>query len=308
MPISAGHQEGRIALALLAGIAGAGCLSIVGENRDSSTSGGQETTGQAGASPTTGGQTSGGQTSGGRTTAGRATGETSGGSTGGVGDPQIYCTPPAIAFGKTADHSITSVPVLCTNTGTGTNLVIEPPTATPAVFSAQFDETNGPYPLNGLAPGQAAQIDVSYAPVASSSDMGTLLIKSNSGQGQTLQIPLTGQGLDIPPCQFVIAPSQLNFGDGMVGSTSQSLSLEVQNVGIAVCFVVGLGSLSDGFAVVSTSIAPDPTTGKITIPPPGTGIVSNLIIEVDLTCTAAGPVSTQFTIGGQTCLLSGTCG
>jgi hypothetical protein len=218
--------------------------------------------------------------------------------TGWGGGPQISCMPLSIAFGQTLDHSITTVPVLCTNTGsptsTGVNLLIEPPTASPAVFSAQFDESMDTYPLNGLAPGQTAQIDVSYAPTGNSNDKGTLFIKSNGGQGKTIQIPLTGQGLDVPPCQFVVAPSQLNFGNVQVGDTSGVLSFEIQNVGTDVCFIQGLqikDDASTSFKILTTSIAPDPTTNKITIPGPGSA-PSNLTVTLDFSPTAQGQAFT----------------
>ena len=85
--------------------------------------------------------------------------------TGWGGGPQISCPPTSVDFGQTLTHSTSTVPVLCTNTGTalpGTALIIDPPTASPSVFYAQFDPSKDVYPLNGLAPGRTAQIDVSY--------------------------------------------------------------------------------------------------------------------------------------------------
>jgi len=119
--------------------------------------------------------------------------------TGWGGGPQIKCTQTSVAFGPIADGKTSMVPVLCSNSGTavpGVNLLFEPPTTSPTVFSAWFDEKADPDPQSGLAPGQTAQIDVSYAPTGISNDKGTLFIKSNGGQGATIQIPLTGQGTD----------------------------------------------------------------------------------------------------------------
>jgi len=214
--------------------------------------------------------------------------------TGWGGGPQISCTPLSIAYGQTLDHSVSTVPVLCTNTGSAipsTNLIIDPPTASPFVFTAQFDQTTNVYPLNGLAPGQSAQIDVSYAPTTTSNDKGTLFLKNNGGKGKTVQIPLTGSGLNVPPCQFVIAPSQINFGNVQVGDTSTVLSFEVQNVGTNICLVQGLGISADAtgsFHILSTSIPPDPVTKKITIPAPATGVSSNLTVTLDFAPTSQG--------------------
>ncbi len=117
--------------------------------------------------------------------------------TGWGGGPQISCAPTSLDFGPVASGNSSILPLTCTNTGSAipaTNLLLEAPTASPNVFGAQFDTTRDPYPLDGLMPGESAQIDVTYAPAAASDDTGTLLIRSNGGQGQTVQIPLTGQG------------------------------------------------------------------------------------------------------------------
>ncbi len=215
--------------------------------------------------------------------------------TGWGGGPQIAGAPPRVAFGQTVDGSNASMPVLCTNSGSANpdfNLLIEPPTANPAVFSAQFDETTEAYPLNGLMPGQTVLIHVSYAPTGSSNDKGTLFIKSNGGLGKTLQIPLTGQGLAVAPCQSVLTPSQLDFGNVQLGDTSPVLSFEIQNVGTDACFVQQLQIKDDAsasFHILSTSIQPDPLTNEIVIPDPGkAGAPSNLTVTLDVRANDAG--------------------
>jgi hypothetical protein len=214
--------------------------------------------------------------------------------TGWGGGPQITCAPLTVAFGQTLDHSVSTVPVICTNTGTAiptTNLLIDPPTATPYVFTAAFDQSKDIYPLAGLAPGQSAQIDVNYAPTTASNDKGTVFVKSNGGQGKTLQIPLTGQGLDVPPCQFVVAPTSLDFANVSVGDTSSVLSFEIQNVGSNICLVQGMTVKNDAtnsFHILSTSIPADPQTGKITIPAPATGVTSSVTVLLDFAPTAQG--------------------
>jgi len=108
-----------------------------------------------------------------------------------------------------------------------------------------------------------------------------------------------------PPCQFVVAPSALNFANPLpVGETSPVLTFEIQNVGVDLCLISWPIELTDGFNVVYTSIQPNPTGHSVAIPPPGWGENSTLTIELDLTCTVAGPVSTEFLCG----TLTGTCG
>ena len=213
--------------------------------------------------------------------------------TGWGGGPEIWCTPLSANFGQVADHIVATIPIICTNVGTAipvTNLIIDPPTASPAVFNAQFDQSSDVYPLNGLAPGDSAQIDVSYTPTGTSSDTGTLFIKNNGGTGETLQIPLTGQGLNVPPCQFEIAPGRLDFGNQQVGA-SLSLAFEVTNVGTDICLVDGpriANNAAGAFRIVSTSAQPDPTTGKITIP-----ASSSLTVTIAFSPTVTGAFSPE---------------
>ena len=224
--------------------------------------------------------------------------------TGWGGGPQISCAPASIDFGQTLDHSISTVPVLCTNVGTaipgGVNLLISSVTASPVVFSADFDQSHDPYPINGLAPGQTAQIDVNYAPVGSSNDKGTVFIKNNGGQGKEVQIPLTGQGLNVPPCQFVVAPSALNFANVQVGDISTSLAFEIENVGTDICLVQGLTIKNDAtsaFHILSTSIQPDAVTGKITIPAPAPGVTSSLTVTLNFAPIQQGAFSAEAAFG-----------
>jgi len=116
----------------------------------------------------------------------------------GWGDgPQITCTPTSLDFGPIVDGGSSTLPVTCTNTGSdtpATNLIIQPPIASPVLFYAQFDTSINPYPLNGLAPGESAQIDVTYSPTEASNDTGTVSIRNNGGNGQPITIPLMGQG------------------------------------------------------------------------------------------------------------------
>jgi len=120
--------------------------------------------------------------------------------TGWGGGPQISCTPSSIDFGPVQVGLISTQPVMCSNTGTalaGIALQIGAVSASPVAFTAKCDPTTNPCPDGGLAPGDSAQIDVSYAPATpTSNDTGTLLVPNNGGQGATITIALSGQGSD----------------------------------------------------------------------------------------------------------------
>jgi hypothetical protein len=149
-------------------------------------------------------------------------------------------------------------------------------------------------PDGGLSPGQSFKVDVSLKPGDGGEEVATLVIETNGGDA-TIAFDID-DGPDIPPCQFVISPTSLDFGDVQVGSTSAPLSFQVQNVGTNVCRVKGLAVEDDdagAFHLLSTSIAPDPDTQLIAIPAPATGVDSNLSVTLDFAPTVEGRVSAQ---------------
>src|SRR5581483_4062139 len=77
------------------------------------------------------------------------------------GGPKISCTPLALDFGDLQLGQIATAPVLCTNVGTAAslaNLLLQPPSVSPQAFTAHFDQSLDPYPVDGLAPDKSAQI------------------------------------------------------------------------------------------------------------------------------------------------------
>ncbi len=167
--------------------------------------------------------------------------------TGFGGGPEVSCTPGTLAFGQAVDGIDPVLMVVCANAGTSSvggngspiSLILSP-TTTSSAFSAAFDTISNPYPPDGLSPGQSAQIDVTYHASGTSNDVGTLSIGTNAGRGQSVQIPLSGQSLNVPPCQFAILPPALNFGNVTFdGGAESDLSFSVQNLGSAECLVKG---------------------------------------------------------------------
>ncbi len=111
------------------------------------------------------------------------------------GGPQISCAPLTLAFGRVTFGQTSTLPVTCTNIGTalpGLGLTIGPLEAGGPAFSVAFDAITNPYPSGGLAPGQSAQIDVTYTPSVQPNDYGVLVIPNNGGDGQTPYVSLSG--------------------------------------------------------------------------------------------------------------------
>ena len=152
--------------------------------------------------------------------------------TGWGGGPQITCRPTYLDFGGIEAFTTKWLPVICTNTGTAvpspfSSLTIDPPTASPG-FNAVFDSSKDVYPLNGLAPGQRTQIDVSYYPTSSTVDDGRAVLHTSGGHRQDVVIPLSGRGLPLGQCQFEVSPTAIDFGDVAVGDTSAAITFEIQ--------------------------------------------------------------------------------
>src|SRR5581483_645039 len=113
------------------------------------------------------------------------------------GGPQIQCDPNSLAFGTVRIGTSEVKTVKCTNQGTaipiGTNLLIGTLDVSPAVvFSAQIEWAS--YPLTGLAPGQAALIDIAYVPTDTQGDDGVVAVANNGGKGVPVQILVSGTG------------------------------------------------------------------------------------------------------------------
>jgi len=230
----------------------------------------------------------GGSTGAGQTNGGSSTGQATGGSGTGQSDnggPRISCTPTSIPFGEVPADNPVSVPVVCTNVGASDStpaLIIDPPQASPSVFMAHVDSTIESYPPGGLEPGQSARIDVSYAPTTASSDQGALVIKSNGGDD--ISVVLSGQGFPLQPCRFMVSAKAIDFGSVQPGSTSQPMSLEIQNLGTGVCVLQDLGieyDATDSFHILSTNLQPDPLLDTLSLAPPDAGATSSLVVTLD---------------------------
>ena len=209
--------------------------------------------------------------------------------TGWGGGPQISCIPKSIDF-LTQDHSVTTIPIRCTNVGSavpGEGLTLQFEFVGPGAsdWSAELDPSE---PQGGYQPGQTFQVDLNFMPGDGGDEDATLIIESNAGQ---VEISLAGfGGVDVPPCQFVITPPSLDFANVVVGDTSAWLSFEVQNVGTSSCTVQGLainGNDAGAFQWFSTSLDPD-NTGQYTIPAPAAGVSSSLEVALGFAPTVRG--------------------
>jgi hypothetical protein len=182
------------------------------------------------------------------------------------GGAAIQCKPLALDFGIVAVGISPSLPLLCTNTGSEianhpeTDLVIEQLPTSNAAFSASVDTTS----LTVLSAGQTALIDVSYLPSGPTHDSAKLTVLSNVTSAPAPVIQLSGDGIDVGPCNYAITPSSLDWGavSGADKSLQRTEAVTIANVGTNVC-------------VLDALRLTDSDTGAFTLP--GGGLTGQLI-------------------------------
>jgi hypothetical protein len=243
------------------------------------------------------------------------------------GGAQISCTPPTLDFGLAAIGYGTSLPVICTNTGTDVNMpdghTLDPKaelnfmtlsSSNPA-FSAAFDSTQTSVSLRA---GQSVVIDVTYDPIAAQADTGTLTINSNVlNPPAPPVIALSGSGIKEDKCSYNLEPTQLNFGQVPPGVPFVD-GFTITNTGNNECLVTGLSltagtdpayTLPDG-QVVSQRLSPAsggqyPTS--LTVPvrfePPQTGGYQGAVKFTITNPDAPNQTVSLNGYGGSSCLL-----
>ena len=105
-----------------------------------------------------------------------------------------------------------------------------------------------------VAPGGNQSVSVSYTPDQISSDTGTLAVNSNDPDTATVNVALTGNGVQqqVNECNISVSPLALNFGNVNLGNTP-TLSTTVSNNGAAACNVNLVSTGSNDFAITSNT-------------------------------------------------------
>jgi hypothetical protein len=195
---------------------------------------------------------------------------------------QLVCSPLSLDFGLNAVGITSTLSVLCTNEGQSVtghpepNLFIpDPRSASPGLviengdtaFQPAFDR---PFPRGGLAPGQTAKIDVTYAPTTGGADADTLIISSNDSIHPTTRVSLAGTAKVLPDCDFVFNPANpLAFGHVDKGNDA-IMPFDIVNNGTDSCGPV-TASLTPGSCPDFSLIGPSGPTTSVTCPGVGGG-------------------------------------
>jgi len=161
------------------------------------------------------------------------------------GAPAVTLSPGSITFGaQLFDSSSNPQPVTLTNSG-GALLKISK-----IAVSTNFSQTNN-CPSN-LAPSAQCTIDVTFTPHNVGTLNGKLAVYDNAPNSPQT-VPLTGVGTAV-----TLLPSNLNFGNQQVGTTSQPQTITLTNYAPKPVKILGsdfTGNNPGSFAVQSTTCA-----------------------------------------------------
>ena len=147
-----------------------------------------------------------------------------------------------LSFGLTAVGSPQRRTVLITNVGYSDVSIVEvdPDADATGAFSAPDARPTT------LTAGQRLPIEVELAPQRPGPVASRLVLRTDLVDQPELALPLSGEGVTLPPCTFEVAPSRLDFGDLLV-QRSLRRDLIVYNRGGGDCLLHGasLGTGSD---------------------------------------------------------------
>jgi Abnormal spindle-like microcephaly-assoc'd, ASPM-SPD-2-Hydin len=245
------------------------------------------------------------------------------------GGAQISCSPGVLDFGLGGVGFTTTLPIICTNTGTDVYLsdgrTIDPMAelnfgalkmSNPA-FSAAFnsDQVAGAVSLRAS---KSILIDVSYSPLGTETDTGTLTILSNVlNPPAPPVIALSGSGVKEDKCYYSLSPTTLNFGQ-VTPLVPFVDGFTITNVGPNECLVTGLNlttatdmafTLPNG-PIVSALLSP-PSGGShptsLTVPvrfdPPQTGTYVGAVAFTITDPDGPNQVVALGGVGGSSCLV-----
>jgi hypothetical protein len=220
--------------------------------------------------------------------------------------PQLTLSTASLSFGSVTLDTVTTQPLTLTSTGTA------PVTINSAVITGagEFTVVGGNLPAT-LNPMQSMTLQVKFKPTATGATGGQITIDSNSSNGGTSVVVLSGTGIAAPSPQLTLSVARLNFGDVMVdAATTQSLTLT--STGTSPVMVNSAAISGAGFSILDghwpTTLNPtesmtvrvqfDPTTtgsanGYITI---HSNSSSGSISSVALRGTATAAPSPQLTL------------
>jgi hypothetical protein len=195
------------------------------------------------------------------------------------GGAAITCTPTQLDFPTAAAGFTTTLPVICTNTGTDIIVNGQPdPNASLQIMGFNFSNADGGFsaaidsssPQGPLLANQSALIDVSYTPTGTETDSATMTVLSNVNTPPAPPvIALAGQAIQEQKCFYNLTPILLSFGQVVpvgYGDPPYTLAFTIENTGPNECLINGLNLVPGTDSAFSVTGIPSQR-----LSPPGTG-------------------------------------
>lgn len=185
---------------------------------------------------------------------------------------QLSASPTSLSFGTVAIGSNPTQQVTVTNTG---NAAVQISKITPSGAGFAVSGLTAPATLN---PSQSTTLSVSFAPAATGSVMGSVVITSNAN-GSPLTIALSGTGAQ---AGLSVTPASFAFGSVVEGQT-KSQSFTVTNTGTATLTIAQIAANGSGFSISglntpATLAAGQSTTFSALFAPTAAGSLSGSVV------------------------------
>jgi hypothetical protein len=205
------------------------------------------------------------------------------------GGANISCGAPPLKldFGTAPSGYTTTLPVICTNTGTDVLVSGKPdPKAELTISSFEFQGGSGVFgasidpqsPQGPLTAGQSVQVDVTYSPQMTETDSAALTIVSNVTNPPAPPVfALTGQAILEQKCYYSLTPTSLNWGQVKPGGSTYTQAFTITNLGPNECLVNAVNLLpgSDS-AFTMTPVA----SARLSAPGTGGAFPTQLVVPV----------------------------
>ncbi|MCK6544713.1 choice-of-anchor D domain-containing protein [Myxococcota bacterium] len=153
---------------------------------------------------------------------------------GDAGGPDIATTPTMFNFGQVAIGTSSRKRLLVENTGYSALVItgVDGDADRTGAYSTDFGQGS----QVSINPGESRIIQVTFTPATTGVVTSAVLISSDDADEGELRIPLTGEGVNLPPCSYSLSPTTINFGIVQVlHSTTQGLRIE--NTGANDCLI-----------------------------------------------------------------------
>jgi hypothetical protein len=194
-------------------------------------------------------------------------------------NPQLTVSASSLSFGSVAVNSSATQSLTLTSSG-GAAVTVN----SAAISGTGFSITGGTLPAT-LNPNQTLTLQIQFKPTAAGSATGQLTISSNSANGSTTAVSLSGTGTAANP-QLTVSATSLSFGSVTVNS-SATQSLALTSSGAAAVTVNSVAISGTGFTIVGG-------TFPATLNPN-----QSLTLQVQFAPTATGSVTGQLTINSN---------